>query len=207
MKIESREVPQVNYTMGDLRRGGIETVGAFYRQEYARLVNMSNIIVGDLEAASEVVQGVFVSGIRVLKKIDADSPTTASAYFTQAVINRSVGHMRPRKYREISSGGAEIELYTEDDSHEAETYMLSRDPQEIFDARRSQSPVDEFYERISCVKSAGQQLVLILTYVDGLTESKVAKLLDIPNGTVKSYLSRGREAVRQYMEKTQEENS
>jgi RNA polymerase sigma-70 factor (ECF subfamily) len=188
------ETRQPQLTMGAISMGGDDSIGKFYMSQYGRLVNLSKIITGDRDRAEEVVQGVFLSGLRILRNPGERSSIPADNYFTRAVVNRSMGSMRRRKIREIPAGDSiDLSLLSNTDS-QVETYMFSRDPQEIFEERRS--PIEDFDDLISGVQSAGQQLILILTYVDQLTETEVARLLNIPVGTVKSYLYRGRETIR-----------
>ena len=46
----------------------------------------------------------------------------------------------------------------------------------------------------------GQRAVLVLRYTDDLSVEEIARVLDLPSGTVKSRLSRAVQAVRSHLE-------
>ncbi len=47
----------------------------------------------------------------------------------------------------------------------------------------------------------GQRAVVVLRYTDDLAVGEIARLMDLPGGTVKSRLSRGSEAIRRHLER------
>jgi len=54
------------------------------------------------------------------------------------------------------------------------------------------------------VLPADQRTVLVLRYTEDLSVGEIARLLDLPTGTVKSRLSRGTEAIRGHLEQREE---
>lgn len=177
-------------TMGALRRGGVETVGMFYEQQYDRLVGLSTVIVGSRQTAEDIVQEVFTRSYRILSVISDDSNLPAAAYHTRAVVNLSRGRMRFRETREIPAGemqSLEVILHTR--SRLGEPFPLSVDPQD-FVTRNT------FDDLLVDVKSDTQRLILELAYIEDLSLTQIAELLDKPVAAVKTFLYRGREVVR-----------
>ncbi|AJY47071.1 RNA polymerase sigma factor [Martelella endophytica] len=74
---------------------------------------------------------------------------------------------------------------------------------EIIDRLAVQLPDQE--DRAECASIAGaldrlpaeQRVVILLVALDGMAYDEVAELLDVPVGTIRSRLSRGREALRE----------
>lgn len=48
---------------------------------------------------------------------------------------------------------------------------------------------------------AGQRAVVVLRFTDDLAVDEIARLMDLPSGTVKSRLSRGSDAIRHHLER------
>jgi RNA polymerase sigma-70 factor (sigma-E family) len=48
---------------------------------------------------------------------------------------------------------------------------------------------------------AGQRAVMVLRFTDDLSVAEIARLMDLPSGTVKSRLSRATEAIRAHLER------
>jgi RNA polymerase sigma-70 factor (sigma-E family) len=48
---------------------------------------------------------------------------------------------------------------------------------------------------------AGQRAVVVLRFTDDLSIAEIARLMDLPSGTVKSRLSRGSESIRLHLER------
>jgi RNA polymerase sigma factor (sigma-70 family) len=47
----------------------------------------------------------------------------------------------------------------------------------------------------------GQRAVVVLRFTDDLSIAEIARLMDLPSGTVKSRLSRGSESIRRHLER------
>lgn len=66
---------------------------------------------------------------------------------------------------------------------------------------------DEHNELLDVVQKLQEEyrIVIVLFYYDGLSLKDIAKILDIPVGTVKSRLNRGRELLKQILGETEVE--
>ena len=70
----------------------------------------------------------------------------------------------------------------------------------------SLEPTNDHYDELSDVLnklSDEYRLVVVLYYYDGLSLKDIAKVLDIPVGTVKSRLSRAKDALRDILESSE----
>lgn len=162
-------------------------------QAFARLValhegmvfNLSARLLGDPEEARDVAQEVFLQVYRVLDRFEGRSSLKTWIYriaVNQCHNRRRFWHRRRRDREQafdegLSTGGA-----------------LASGPTPYEEAQRG--------ERARRVQEALLELsfehrtVLVLREVEGLTCEEVGVALGVPEGTVKSRLSRAREAMR-----------
>ena len=162
-------------------------------QAFARLValhegmvfNLSARLLGDPEEARDVAQEVFLQVYRVLDRFEGRSSLKTWIYriaVNQCHNRRRFWHRRRRDREQaldegLSTGGA-----------------IASGPTPYEEAQRG--------ERARRVQEALLELsfehrtVLVLREVEGLTCEEVGVALGVPEGTVKSRLSRAREAMR-----------
>ena len=164
---------------------------------FARLVklhegmvfNLASRLLGDTEEARDVAQEVFLQVYRMLGRFEARSSLKTWIYriaVNQCHNRRRFWHRR-RRDRELA----------------LDEGLLGGEALEARPGSTS-SPFEEarLRERAGRVQEALLQLsfehrpVLVLREVEGLTCGEVAHALGVPEGTVKSRLSRAREAMR-----------
>jgi RNA polymerase sigma-70 factor (ECF subfamily) len=160
---------------------------------FARLVqlhegmvfSLSARLLGDAEEARDVAQEVFLQVYRQLRRFEGRS--TLKTWIYRIAVNQCHNRRRfwHRRHRDREEG-------------------LEAVPVEAAAARGGSNPYEEARrrERARRVQAALLELrfehrsVLVLREVEGLTCEEVAEALRIPAGTVKSRLSRAREAMR-----------
>lgn len=67
-----------------------------------------------------------------------------------------------------------------------------------FEARSEDNPELLDLERLLAVVSLEEQIVLVLNYAHGLSNSEIATLLNTPEGTVKSQIHRAKQKIREH---------
>jgi RNA polymerase sigma-70 factor (ECF subfamily) len=152
------------------------------------VVNVAARLLGDAEEARDVAQEVF---LRVYRRLDAfEGRSSLKTWIYRIAVNQC--HNR-RRFWQRRRRGRETPL---DDA------VLV--PLRAGEPGSPASPFDEAVrrERARLVQSAlgalrfEQRAVLVLREIEGLTCAEVAAALGLPEGTVKSRLSRAREAMR-----------
>src|SRR5215471_13634757 len=105
----------------------------------------------------------------------------------------AIGEMPGLRSRRLADGGpCPAALTTRTDiEHISSTLVATTDPT----ARRQLVELDRALARLS----AEQREVLLLVGLEGMDYESVAQILDVPIGTVRSRLSRGRERLRELM--------
>jgi len=161
---------------------------------FARLVrlhegmvfNLSARLLGDAEEARDVAQEVFLQVYRQLGRFEGRSSLKTWIYriaVNQCHNRRRFWHRRRRDREEgLEAAPAEAAAGARDGSSPYEAARVGER------ARRVQAALLQL--------SFEHRSVLVLREVEGLTCEEVARALGVPEGTVKSRLSRAREAMR-----------
>jgi RNA polymerase sigma-70 factor (sigma-E family) len=152
-----------------------QAVTVLYSAHYRQLVRTSALLVRDVASAEEVVQEAYVGLYRRWDRLR--DPDAAVGYLRQAVVNGSRSVLRRR-------GTAERKAPT--------LYAVpgtSPDPATgVTDRRAVLDALAALPER--------QREVLVLRYYGDLSEADIASALGVSAGAVKSYASRGVQALR-----------
>jgi RNA polymerase sigma-70 factor, ECF subfamily len=155
--------------------------------EIPRLRRYARALTRDVVTADDLVQDCLT---RALGKLHLwQDGTDIRAWLFTILHNQYVNHIR-RAVREGSTVGL----------NESEP-LLSRAPQqgkrlELRDLERALAKLPE-----------EQRMVILLVGLEGMRYEEVAAILDVPVGTIRSRLSRGREALRRLTGATAEEES
>lgn len=146
-----------------------------HRRHAPAVFGLARRVLGDRAAAEDVLQEVFVQLWREPGRFDPERGSLRS-YLLRITHNRAVDRVR-----------ADTARGRREDRHERER------PEEVGDVER------EAWEliRTEQVKAAiaelspGERDAILLAYYDGLTYREVARVLDLPEGTVKSRIRLG----------------
>jgi RNA polymerase sigma-70 factor (ECF subfamily) len=142
-----------------------------FRRHWRRAYRVAYLIVHDHAAAEDIAQESFVSAIRTLDRFDRRRPF--APWLSRIVTNRSIDWARSRAARhevgddlpERPAVGACAELYSD----------------EIVRALASLTPE--------------HRAVVVLRYVLEYTPGEIARVLELPRGTVNSRLRRALDAL------------
>lgn len=127
----------------------------------------------------DVFQEVFININRSLKGFKGDSDIKTWIY--KISVNTAINHLKRRKMTENITGAIKAALPFLKSYHEEPDVAVE---------------IGEL--RFLKVLDPKQKAVLIMSEVDELKMSEIAKVLNIPQGTVKSTLNRAKEKVRKY---------
>jgi RNA polymerase sigma-70 factor (sigma-E family) len=141
--------------------GGETEFEAFYRSNRPDAVRLAHLLVGSRTVGEDLAQDAFVILHRKWSEVMAPKP-----YLRTTIVNLARGHAR-RQIRE------------------------RRHRSEIVETRPPALPpdVDETWEAIKRLK-VKDRTVIVLRFYEDLTVPEIAKLLAVPEGTVKARLHR-----------------
>jgi RNA polymerase sigma-70 factor (ECF subfamily) len=157
------------------QEGSSAAVEELFRRHWPAAHRAAFLIVQDAAAAEDIAQEAFVAALRALDRFDRRRPF--APWLHRIVANRAIDWSRARTARR--------EVYADDaDSRgRADADPPSRD---LLAALSGLAPE--------------QRAVVVLRHLLGYTPGQVARLLELPRGTVNSRLRRGLDHLRDLIE-------
>jgi RNA polymerase sigma-70 factor (ECF subfamily) len=176
-------VRQERALVDSCRAGDPAAFARLVRVHEGMVFNLSARLLGDTEEARDVAQEVFLQVYRQLGRFEGRSSLKTWIY--RIAVNQCHNRRRfwQRRRRDREEGLVALEV--EGSGAGASPYEETRREER---ARRVQAALQQL--------SFEHRSVLVLREVEGLTCEEVAGALGVPEGTVKSRLSRAREAMR-----------
>jgi RNA polymerase sigma-70 factor (ECF subfamily) len=152
-------------------------------------------MVRDREVAEDLAQDTFV---KVLNHIDRYSPEFKfSSWLFKIANNVAIDHLRRRRLDTVSIDGAPDA--TSASEVEASTIQLASEqesPLEELASRELGSAIERAIGALRPQYRAG----IMLRHVEGRSYEEIAATLDLPLGTVKTYIHRARHELRRALE-------
>ena len=178
-----REDQDLNDLIRAAARGDQEAFAALVVMKRERVVRTAYQIVGDMEDARDVAQGVFLRLWRVLQRFDLERRFDTWLY--RITVNAAIDYIRERGPKGVlqplpEDGGAEVP---------------SREPgaDELVDRERLQRT----FLRLAAKLAPKQRAVFVLKEIEGLDTDEVARVLEISESTVRNHLHQARKILRE----------
>ena len=179
MKSEASEPTLVN----DALRGDQSAFTELYRVNRPRVLAQVSRAVRDRDDVEDLVQMTFVKAFSALPRFRRDA--AFSTWLTRIAINVSASHLRQRKTRE----GHQERLEMEPD---LAVLPAARNPSaDLFRHERSRSLRSQVLHLPTNYRRA-----LWLHYIREWSYEEITRSLDVPIGTLKIWLHRGRQRLR-----------
>ena len=169
------------------------------QQAFAQLVtlhegmvlNLAVRLLGDAEEAKDAAQEVFLQVYRTLGRFEGRSSLKTWIY--RIVVNHCRNRHRWWRRRRRDRSVALDEMSQADAAQLSERAAPEANPFEECRRHEQERGVRTALARLSF----DHRTILLLREVEGLTCEEIAEALGLPEGTVKSRLSRARESLRQ----------
>jgi RNA polymerase sigma-70 factor (ECF subfamily) len=155
--------------------GDVSSLEALFRHHWPPAFRAAYLVVHDAAAAEDIAQEAFLAAVRNLDRFDRRRPF--GPWLHRIVVNRAIDWARMRALRADAGGNALAGAVA------GEPAALG---DEALDAIRSLSPE--------------HRAVIVLRYLLEYTPGEIAKLLDLPRGTVNSRLRRALDALAGLLE-------
>jgi RNA polymerase sigma-70 factor (ECF subfamily) len=155
------------------QRGSASDLEALFRTHWPTAHRAAYLVIHDAALAEDVAQESFLAAIRNLDRFDRRRPF--APWLHRIVVNRAIDAARARAVR--------LESALTERSASAE------DPE----------PVDSTVLRALSALPPEQRAVVVLRHLLGYTPGEIARLLDLPRGTVNSRLRRGLDTMREML--------
>jgi RNA polymerase sigma factor (sigma-70 family) len=186
-------VPEEILSMGERRGigrgdwagepGRAEFVDVLFRRHYAALLRLAVVMLGNREAAEDVVQDAFVALHRNWRSLR--DPEAAEPYVRSAVLNRCRSWVR----RQATQRAARPLLLVREHHDSPEDMAVGR---------------DEVGSVVAIMRTLArrQREVLACRFVLELSVAETAQLLEISEGSVKTHAHRGLRVLQKRIEVT-----
>jgi RNA polymerase sigma-70 factor (ECF subfamily) len=154
--------------------GSASDLEALFRSHWPRAYRAAYLVVHDPAAAEDIGQEAFLAAVRALDTFDRRRPF--GPWLHRIVVNRAIDWARARALR-----------------HEVGDDALAAAP-----ARADPAPqkLSEGLMQALAGLSPEHRAVVVLRYLLEYTPGEIAKMLDLPRGTVNSRLRRGLDTLR-----------
>ena len=157
--------------------GSASDLEALFRTHWPRAYRAAYLVVHDAAAAEDVAQEAFLAAVRALDRFDARRPF--GPWLHRIVVNRAIDSARARALRR--EVGAE------------ETVAAAPAPEERDVAAR---PSEDVLTALASL-TPDHRAVIVLRYLLEYSPGEIARILELPRGTVNSRLRRGLDALQE----------
>jgi RNA polymerase sigma-70 factor (ECF subfamily) len=155
--------------------GSASDLEALFRHHWPRAYRAAYLVVHDASAAEDIAQEAFLSAVRALDGFDRSRPF--GPWLHRIVVNRAIDWARARALRREVGDETNLEHApappAEGNPHELSAGLVA--------ALAGLAPE--------------HRAVIVLRYLLEYTPGEIARLLDLPRGTVNSRLRRGLDAL------------
>jgi RNA polymerase sigma-70 factor (ECF subfamily) len=174
------------------RKGDLEAFNELVLAYQDVVFRQARYWINDDEMAADITQDTFIKAYQSLKHFNGGS---FRAWLLRTATHAAIDELRRRQRRPTFS------IDAEDDNgmdQEVASWMADSDPlpEEIAERKQLQQAVQSFLELMKPVYRAA----VVLVDLQGLDYSEASEVLDIPVGTLKSRLARGRMMLRELIE-------
>jgi RNA polymerase sigma-70 factor (ECF subfamily) len=162
--------------------GSVADLEALYRNHWPHAYRAAYLVVHDQAAAEDIAQEAFLAAIRTLDRFDVRRPF--GPWLHRIVVNRAIDWARARALRREVRDDAVASL-----------------PAAASGQRDSFS---EEVTRVLASLSPEHRAVIVLRYLFEYTPGEIARMLELPRGTVNSRLRRALDALAGSIEREDE---
>jgi len=157
------------------QRGSPEDFEALFALHWPRAYRTAWLVVHDAAAAEDIAQEAFIAALRALDSFDRRRPF--GPWLSRIVVNRAIDWARARRLQAVPATSAAPRAASEPEGWSEEVVVALRS-----------LPVD-------------QRAVVVLRYALGYTPGDIARMLELPRGTVNSRLRRGLDRLESVLER------
>lgn len=167
-----------------------ELLGRFQRPVFSIIYRM----IRDREQAEDLAQETFV---RVFNNIDRYDPRYKfSSWIFKIATNLTIDHIRRKELNTVSIDGSRNATTAE--QIEATSITIAspdENPEELLEAKELGEEIEVAIGKLRPEYRAA----ILLRHVDGREYQEIAEILSLPLGTVKTYIHRGRNELREQL--------
>jgi RNA polymerase sigma-70 factor, ECF subfamily len=156
------------------RAGSASDLEALFRLHWPRAYRAAYLVVHDRSAAEDIAQEAFLAAVRALDTFDRRRPF--GPWLHRIVVNRAIDWTRARSLRREMGDDALVKAEA-----------------------RAEVPVQVVSEGMTAALASlppDQRAVIVMRYLLEYSPGEIARMLELPRGTVNSRLRRGLDALQ-----------
>ena len=173
------------------RKGDIESFGELVERHQKKMLNIAYRMLGDYDEACDVVQEAFLAAYKSINKFKAEAKFSTWLY--RIVVNYTKNRLKQRKSLAQHEGGSlDDSTHGQGGCSACLSAAGSGNPAELLEQRERETNVQK------CITALEVEYreVLVMRDIQGFSYEEIQDVLQIPDGTVKSRLSRARNALK-----------
>lgn len=174
------------------KSGDIEAFEQLVISCQKKVFNIAYRMIGNYEDANELAQEVFLKAFRSIKKFKGDS--LFSTWIYKVTANVCLDEIRKRKKKVVISLDREIEF----NDGEVKRQIPDNAPTPDMEAETNElkSAVNESIAQLP----DDYKSMIILRDIQGFSYDEISKIVNCPEGTVKSRINRARQALKKILQ-------
>ncbi len=142
---------------------------------------------GNQHDAEDIAQEAFISAYKAIGKFDPER--AFMPWLLKIAVNLSIDYLRRKQMQTVSLDSIEMQSSGNLDPVKNKLHSNSDGVEEL--------ELQQTVEQLLSVLPPKYRAVIVLYYTEGLKYNEIAQTLDIPVGTVKTYLHRGRYILKE----------
>lgn len=179
-----------------IRKGDAAAFEELVSVHQKQIFSLAYRMCGNQEDAADMAQEALIKVYRNIDKFKGNAKFSTWLY--RVVTNTCLDEMKKTKRRQVYSLDDEVE--TNDGSLKREIEDNAPTPEEKAEQAERKEAIQEALMRVSDT----HRKVLVLRDIQGFSYEEIAQMLECSEGTVKSRLSRAREALRKVLKENKE---
>lgn len=196
--LEDKKPPAVDddleYVMA-CRKGDTEAFSVLVARHSKKMLNIACRMLGDYDEACDVTQEAFLAAFRSIGKFKAEAKFSTWLY--RIVINFAKNRLKARQSELRREGASLLTMEGAGDCAQCFAASNDSDPARQLERRELEAQVQKC---IGALEGDFRE-VLVLRDIQGCSYEEIREVLQIPDGTVKSRLSRARLAMKDCLKK------
>ncbi len=184
------------YLLEKSKEGDIEAFEYLVTKYQKKVFNIALRLLGNYDDASELTQEAFIKIYKSIKNFKEES--LLSTWIYRIATNVCLDELRKRKKRWVLSLDEEIQ--SEDGGIHRQVEDDSPTPDVIAEINDTKNTINKAIRKLQ----EEHRIVLILRDLQGFSYEEIAKIINRPEGTVKSRINRARSELRELLLKNGE---
>jgi len=171
--------------------GNIEAFERLIEGYQKKVFNIALRMIGDYDDASDVAQEVFIRIFRSIKNFKEQSSFSTWVY--RITTNVCLDELRKRKNKKVVYLEEEIKLDSSDVKRQIQDDRPT--PDALAEIGELKKTINDAINRLS----SEHRTAIILRDIQGFSYEEISRIIDCPQGTVKSRINRARRALKELL--------